>query len=96
MADFVGLAYRLIDLTLVIGRYDGVDETAWNIEIKNITIIQKKGSIKNERIFDKTKNTLVNIINFGEIMYFKQNRFTNTQSVIWIINRINQNIKLGL
>jgi hypothetical protein len=45
-------------------------------------IIQKKGSIKNERIFDKTKNTLVNIINFGEIMYFKQNRFTNTQSVI--------------
>ena len=51
------------------------------LKAKNM-IIQKKGSIKNERIFDKTKNTLVNIINFGEIMYFKQNRFTNTQSVI--------------
>jgi hypothetical protein len=28
MADFVGLACRLFDLTLVIGGLDGVDETA--------------------------------------------------------------------
>ena len=43
-------------------------------------IIQKKDQLR-MKDFDKTKNTLViSLILAG--MYFKQNRFTNTQSVI--------------
>ena len=34
MADFVGMACRLVDLKLVIGGCDGVDEKAWTTEIK--------------------------------------------------------------
>ena len=34
MAEFIGLASFLIDLTLVIGGRDVVDETTWNVKFK--------------------------------------------------------------
>ena len=37
------------------------------MEIKNITIIQKKGSIKNDKTFDRKKNILFVMIIFAQI-----------------------------
>lgn len=37
------------------------------MEIKNITIIQKKGSIKNDKTLDRKKNILFVMIIFAQI-----------------------------
>ena len=40
--------------------------------------IQKKGSIRNDNIFDKIKNTLVNMFIFAQIKYFKKLQIRNS------------------